>query len=544
MAAPAGYRVSALDIRRLSLFLAVVEHAGFTRAAHAVHMSQPALSQAIAELEAELGGPLFHRLGRTVTLTDAGAALVGPARAVLREIDAARQVTAEVNKLSRGRLDLSALPTLSTDPLPALLGAYRQAYPAVTVHIASPGDPDDLAEQVRTGAAEVGVTDASRSADGLVAVPFRGQQLVAVFPPGSAAPAGPLRPGSLADVPLIVTPPGSSGRGLLEAALGREGLRPLIAIETSQREAILPLVLAGAGAAVMPEAIAVLAAAQGAVTVPLDPPLMRDLAIVHRLGSPTPAAAAFLGGAARLATRPHGDQGLGKGGDAAGRGVEGDRDHEDGEGDGQSLGPDFRGDPAPGDGPGDSGGGERDQQGVPDARVGAEPGQQRRGGVDGDHQQGRAHRRRHAEAEREHKRRDDHEPAAHAEEPRHEPDDRRGDHYADRRHRRGGPRQGSGSWRRVAHRDTATGADAVVIVVIVVVMAAGVAGRVRRSRRPARGCRLGRQGGSGPLAVEHRGRSARHEHGERHEQGVWVDTGRQPAASEGTPRAEDAEHDP
>ena len=212
MAAPAGYRVSALDIRRLSLFLAVVEHAGFTRAAQAVHISQPALSQAIAELEAELGGPLFHRLGRTVELTDAGAALVGPARAVLREIDAARQVTAEVNKLSRGRLDLSALPTLSTDPLPALLGAYRQAYPAVTVHIASPGDPDELAEQVRTGAAEVGVTDASRAADGLVTVPFRGQQLVAVFPPGSAAPAGPLRPGSLADVPLIVTPPGSSGR--------------------------------------------------------------------------------------------------------------------------------------------------------------------------------------------------------------------------------------------------------------------------------------------------------------------------------------------
>jgi len=306
MAAPAGYRVSALDIRRLSLFLAVVEHAGFTRAAHAVHISQPALSQAIAELEAELGGPLFHRLGRTVELTDAGAALAGPARAVLREIDAARQVTAEVNKLSRGRLDLSALPTLSTDPLPALLGAYRQAYPAVTVHIASPGDPDELAEQVRTGAAEVGVTDASRAADGLVTVPFRGQQLVAVFPPGSAAPAGPLRPGSLAGVPLIVTPPGSSGRRLLEAALGREGLRPVVAIETSQREAILPLVLAGAGAAVMPEAMAALAAVQGAVPVPFDPPLMRDLVIVHRPGSLTPAAAAFLAVAARLAARPDG----------------------------------------------------------------------------------------------------------------------------------------------------------------------------------------------------------------------------------------------
>lgn len=220
MAALGGYRTSALDIRRLSLFLAVVEHDGFTRAAQAVHISQPALSQAVAELEAELGGPLFHRLGRAVTLTEAGAALVGPARSVLREIDAARQVTAEVNQLSRGRLDLSALPTLSTDPLPALLGAYRQAHPAVTVHIASPGDPDELAEQVRVGVAEVGVTDASRAADGLETVPFRGQQLVAVFPPGTAEMAGPLRPGSLAGVPLIVTPPGSSGR---PAARGRPG---------------------------------------------------------------------------------------------------------------------------------------------------------------------------------------------------------------------------------------------------------------------------------------------------------------------------------
>ncbi len=316
MSASAAYRVSALDIRRLSLFLAVVEHGGFTRAAQAVHISQPALSQAIAELEAELHGPLFHRLGRKVALTDAGAALVGPARAVLREIDAARQVTAEINKLGRGRLDLSALPTLSTDPLPALLGPFRRAHPAITVRIVSPGDPDELAEQVRSGAAEVGVTDASRVADGLVTAPCCGQQLVAVFPPGSGQPDGPLRPANLADVPLIATPPGSSGRGLLDAALGRKRIRPLVAIETSQREAILPLVLAGAGAAVMPEALAALAAAQGAVPVPFDPPLMRELVIVRRPGSPTPPAAAFLAVAARLAARRRAEDGRGAAPDA------------------------------------------------------------------------------------------------------------------------------------------------------------------------------------------------------------------------------------
>ena len=241
-------------------------------------------------------------------LTDAGTALVGPARAVMREIDAARQVTAEINKLSRGRLDLSALPTLSTDPLPALLGALPEAHPAITVYIASPGDPDELTEQVRSGAAEVGVTDASRAADGLEIVPFRGQQLVAVFPPGSAAPPARCGQLSLADVPLIVTPPGSSGRGLLDRALGQHGMRPDVAIETSQREAIFPLVLAGAGAAVLPEAIAALAAGQGAVPVPFDPPLTRDLVIVRRPGPPTPAAAAFIAVAARL-RRPSGGGG-------------------------------------------------------------------------------------------------------------------------------------------------------------------------------------------------------------------------------------------
>jgi len=126
-----------------------------------------------------------------------------------------------------------------------------------------------------------------------------------VFPPGSSPPDRSLRPPDLADIPLIVTPPGSSGRGLLEAALGRTGIRPVIAIETSQREAILPLVLAGAGAAVMPEALAALAAAQGAVPVPFDPPLTRQLVVVRRPGSPTPPAAAFLTVAASLAVRRH-----------------------------------------------------------------------------------------------------------------------------------------------------------------------------------------------------------------------------------------------
>ncbi len=297
----AAYRSTPLDVRRLSLFLAVVDHGGFSKAAAAVHLSQPALSQAIAELEAELGGPLFHRLSRSVTLTDAGQSLLGPARSVMRAIDQARQVTGEVTGLARGRLELSALRTLSADPLPALLGRFVAAHPRIEVHLASPDDPAQLVEQVRSGAVEMGLTAAGPVPTGLVVVPLGSQHLQAVFPPDHPTVAKVVTPAELAGVGLIVTPRGSSGRDLLEGWMGAAGVELSVAVETTQREALLPLVLAGAGTALLPAGTARMATANGAVVADLEPALVRDLFLVHRPGLLTPAASAFL---ATAASRP------------------------------------------------------------------------------------------------------------------------------------------------------------------------------------------------------------------------------------------------
>src|SRR4051812_48772522 len=102
-----------MDVRRLRLFLAVVDGGGMTRAADAEHVSQPSVSQAIRELEAELGPALSHRLGRRVVLTAAGEALVEPARRVLRDLDTGKAAVEAVAGLAAGRLDLVALPTLA-----------------------------------------------------------------------------------------------------------------------------------------------------------------------------------------------------------------------------------------------------------------------------------------------------------------------------------------------------------------------------------------------------------------------------------------------
>lgn len=285
-----------MDLRQAEYVVAVVDHGTFTAAAAAIPVSQPALSQAIAALERELGTPLFHRLGRRVALTPAGEAFVEPARRMLRDAELARRVVAEAADLQTGRLDLVALPTLVADPLVALVGAFRRAHPGVLVRIAEPEGADAISAQVRSGQAELGLGDRIPDDPQLDGDLLGRQALHAVLPPGSELPpSGRLSVARLASFPLITTPRGTSTRRLLADAL-REAdpdEDPSIGVVTEHREAIVPLVLAGAGAAVLPEPLARAAEALGAVTAPVSPAIERDVVLVHRRGALSPAARAF-----------------------------------------------------------------------------------------------------------------------------------------------------------------------------------------------------------------------------------------------------------
>jgi DNA-binding transcriptional LysR family regulator len=99
---------------------------------------------------------------------------------------------------------------------------------------------------------------------------------------------------SLADLPIVTTPMGTSMRGLIDDALEHAGLAPNIAVETAHREALLPLVLAGAGTAFLPEPMARRATDAGAVVSRLEPAVVRTVGLVYRPGPVSPAAAAFL----------------------------------------------------------------------------------------------------------------------------------------------------------------------------------------------------------------------------------------------------------
>jgi DNA-binding transcriptional LysR family regulator len=284
-----------MDLRQVEYVLAVVERGSFTKAAASMQVSQPSLSDGIRRLELELGVRLFHRLGRSVELTDAGRAFVGPARQLTRDRDAVFESVATVRDLQSGTLDIVSLPTLAADPLGRLVGGFRKANPGIAVRIAAPEDDGAVVAMVLDGRSELGLTELRSHRDELVGVSLERQELVAVCPPRTRlATSGRLPVARLRGMPLVTTPPGTSTRDLVDRALASAGVEPHIAVETSQREAIAPLVLSGAGTSFLPARLAEPLAAQGAVVARLVPTLTRMIGLVHRPSPLTPAARAFV----------------------------------------------------------------------------------------------------------------------------------------------------------------------------------------------------------------------------------------------------------
>lgn len=284
-----------MDDRRLRYFLTVVEEGSVTGAARRLHVAQPSLSQALRAFESELGVELFHRVGRGLRLSAAGEALIGPARQVLRAIDEARDAIAGISELRTGTLEIAALATLAVDPMATLIGRFREQHPGIQVRVHEPESADGVRALVRDGACELGAAHLPLPGEEITAHPLGEQELLFVLPPASVPQSErPLGARELARTPLVVSPPGTSTRILLEQALTAVGVTPRIAVETAAREAIVPLVLAGAGAALLPQPLAREARRRGAIVRSARPKITRAVGLIHRTARLSPAAAAFL----------------------------------------------------------------------------------------------------------------------------------------------------------------------------------------------------------------------------------------------------------
>jgi DNA-binding transcriptional LysR family regulator len=252
-----------LDVDRLWAFAAVARERGFCRAARALGRTQSSLSQAVAELERELGQPLFVRRPRGVELTAAGRLLQEHAARVLDELDRARARLAAVAEMRAGELTIGTSDTLACHLLPPVFAAFRARHPQVELRLVNRPSPA-VAELVAARAVDVGVVTLplppGSKADGrpieerVVATRVGAQRDVVIGPPGDAT----VRTGrrvsleALAARPLVLLARGTGSRAHLDAAFSARGLDPRVAIETGSVDVCKRLAELGFGLSVVP----------------------------------------------------------------------------------------------------------------------------------------------------------------------------------------------------------------------------------------------------------------------------------------------------
>jgi DNA-binding transcriptional LysR family regulator len=292
-----------MDLRRLEYFLAVVEHGRVTTAAAALHVAQPSLSQAIRALERDLGVELFRRDGRGLTPTEAGKALVDPARRVLGDLAIAREAVDNVVELSAGWLEVAAHDLLYLDPMVDVLAAFHRRHAGVPVRLHEPQDEDELVRLIVDGRCELALSYIGgriTRITGLKLTPLGAQEVWVLLPPEDEAVPDPLPLTGLEGKAIIVGTGGfDTPRAAVSVALHDAGvlLRPRVL--TRHREAMLPLVKAGVGVAFTNRRYAEVAIGTGVVARRIDPVILCEFGLLHRDGSLSPAARGFVNVLAR-----------------------------------------------------------------------------------------------------------------------------------------------------------------------------------------------------------------------------------------------------
>lgn len=281
-----------MTLEQLRIFVAVAEREHVTRAAEALNVTQSAASGAIAALEARHGVPLFHRVGRGIELTEAGAMFLEEARAVLGRAVHAELALAEFGGLQRGTLKLVASQTIASYWLPPRLADFHERYPQIAVELAI-DNSEGAAMRVLDGAAELGFVEGVIDEPALAHWPIAKDRLVLVGPEASA----PMDESWIFTAKWIVREQGSGTRSSFEAVLRDRGVDPAqltIAMTLPSNEAVRTAVEAGAGVAVLSALVVARAVKAGDLhELPLDLPERTFHALRHKERYRTRAADAL-----------------------------------------------------------------------------------------------------------------------------------------------------------------------------------------------------------------------------------------------------------
>lgn len=279
-----------MELRQLTYFDAVVRHGGFTRAAEALHVAQPAVSAQIRLLERELGASLLHRTTRRVALTHAGEVFLVRTRSILDELSAARHDLAELDSVVRGEVRVGATLVVGSFDLPLALARFRRRYPGAALSLRT-GLIDDLCAELDRGdldivigplAADIRAKRRNRllARETIVLITEAGRQVTGLA--------------DVRDEPFVCLPERSGLREILDAAARRAGFVPRVEFETRSAAAVRELVAAGVGVALLAGSAARSPGAPVGVHELRPSPRHPPIGIAEPVGRPlTPAARAF-----------------------------------------------------------------------------------------------------------------------------------------------------------------------------------------------------------------------------------------------------------
>ncbi|WP_107423498.1 LysR family transcriptional regulator, partial [Streptomyces albidoflavus] len=270
-----------IEARHLRVLRAVAATGSFSAAARELGCTQPAVSQQMKALESSAGTPLLIRTGREMRLTQAGEALTRHAAGILAGLTAAEEEVAAIAGLRAGRVRLVSFPSGSSSLVPAALAALRAAHPGTRVSLEE-AEPPRSAELLRAGDCDIALAFRYAGAtapdewDDLVVRPLLADRLVGLVPEGhrlaDAASAG---IGELAADPWIAGCP-RCRRQLVEVC-ETEGFTPRIDFATDDYPAVLGLVAAGLGVAVLPALALESLRPKGVRTIAVEPAVEREI---------------------------------------------------------------------------------------------------------------------------------------------------------------------------------------------------------------------------------------------------------------------------
>jgi DNA-binding transcriptional LysR family regulator len=288
--------MKAVTLRQLRVFASAAKHASFARAADELHLTPPAVSMQIKELEGSCELPLFERAGKSVRLTMPGEYLLVYARRVLATLKEADAALAALRGVEGGTMTIGMVSTAEYF-LPRLLARFRAEHPGVEMRLSLGNNREALVRQLRDGEVDLAVMGRPPRELDARAEPFAAHPLAII-----AAPEHPLArrrriaPKALEAEAFIVREPGSGTRAAMEQFFRDQRIAPAAAMEMASNETIKQAVIANMGLAFVSLHTVALELAAGQLVVLKVPglPLVRRWHIVNIQAKPlSPAAEAF-----------------------------------------------------------------------------------------------------------------------------------------------------------------------------------------------------------------------------------------------------------